>query len=135
MSLRAPAAATSTNRMSAVQMRRASAIDAKEDERRFAQRKPRSLPAYLISDRLTAAVPAIVRDLSSTGAKIELVLGRDTVVSSAEGLPAKMTLYMVTDEMEVDISMAWREGNFIGVRFTSLSRARARQKIARRKAK
>ena len=43
-----------------------------------------------------------MRDLSSTGAKIELVLGRDTVVSSADGLPDRMTLFLVSDEMEVD---------------------------------
>ena len=60
---------------------------AKQDERRWAQRKPRSLPALLLSDRLQSHVPCVVRDLSSTGARIEIVVGRDTPVRSADGLP------------------------------------------------
>lgn len=109
------------------------APEANGDERRFAQRKARSLPAYLLSDRISAAVPAVVRDLSSTGAKIEIVLGRDTPVTSADGLPANMTLYMVSDSIEVDVSIAWRRGNSIGVRFTSMSRVRQKAKAVPRK--
>ena len=105
------------------------------DERRWAQRKPRSLPAYILSQRLSASVPAIVRDLSSTGAKVEIILGRDTVVSSADSLPDKITLFMVSDEMEVDGTIAWRAGNFVGIRFSSASRPRPRPKAIRRKAK
>ena len=109
--------------------------DTGADERRWAQRKPRSLPAYILSQRLSSSVPAIVRDLSSTGAKIEIVLGRDTVVSSADSLPDKVTLFLVSDEMEVDGTVAWRAGNFVGIRFTSASRPRPRPKAIRRKAK
>lgn len=103
------------------------------DDRRFAQRKPRSLPAFLLSDRVSTPVPAIVRDLSSTGAKIELVLGRDTPISSADGLPANMVLFMVSDSIEVDVTVAWRAGNFIGVSFTSMSRMRQRARAVRKK--
>lgn len=130
MSLRAPAAAAIPRVKPALT---ANAI--KSDDRRFAQRKPRSLPAFLLSDRLTSAVPAVVRDLSSTGAKVEIVLGRDTPVSSADGLPANLTLYMVADNMDVDVTIAWRAGNFIGVRFTSMSRIRQRTATTRKKAR
>ncbi len=103
----------------------------KPDERRWAQRKPRSLPAYLLSDRLQSQVPCIVRDLSSTGARIEIVLGRDTVVRSADDLPDRLALYMVTDEMEVDCEVRRRDGSFAGLRFTSTTRLRLRPKARR----
>ena len=130
MAVCAQAAATSANRAQPIPPPGTGA-----DERRWAQRKPRSLPAFLLCERLSAAIPAVVRDLSSTGAKIELVLGRDTVVSSADGIPDRLTVYMVSDEMEVDGVIAWRAGNFIGVRFTSASRSRPRPKAMRRKVK
>lgn len=99
-----------------------------DENRRFAQRKPRSLPATLLSDRLQSQVPCIVRDLSSTGARIEVVAGRGSSVRLAEDLPERVTLYMVTDEMEVDCEVVRREGAFAGVRFISTSRLRPRQK-------
>lgn len=104
---------------------------AKQDERRWAQRKPRSLPALLLSDRLQSHVPCVVRDLSSTGARIEIVVGRDTPVRSADGLPDRLTLYMVTDEMEVDCEVHRRDGVFAGLRFTSTTRLRLRPKARR----
>ena len=106
-------------------------VAANPDERRWAQRKPRSLPAFLLSDRLQSQVPCIVRDLSSTGARVEIVLGRDTAVRSADELPDRLTLYMVTDEMEVDCEVRRRDGNFAGLRFTSTTRLRPRPKARR----
>lgn len=99
----------------------------KPDERRFAGRRQRSLPAYILSDRLTAAVPCIVRDLSSTGAKLELVLGRDTPVTSVDGLSDDFVLYVMVDEVEMDCAVAWRRGTMIGVRFTGIARHRPRR--------
>ena len=104
----------------------------KPDERRWAQRKPRSLPGLLLSDKLQSQVQCLVRDLSSTGGRIEIVPGRGGSVRSADELPAHFTLYMVTDEMEVDCEVMRREGAFVGVRFTSMSRLRPRQKAVRR---
>lgn len=97
------------------------------DDRRFAGRRQRSLPAYILSDRLTAAVPCIVRDLSSTGSKLELVLGRDTPVTSVEGLTDTFVLYVMVDEVEMDCAVAWRRGSMIGVRFTGIARPRPRR--------
>lgn len=99
----------------------------KPDERRFAGRRQRSLPAYVLSDRLTAAVPCIVRDLSSTGARLELVLGRDTPVTSVDGLSDTFVLYIMVDEVEMDCAVAWRRGSMIGVRFAGIARHRPRR--------
>jgi len=102
------------------------------DERRFAQRKARSLPAYILSERLTVAVPCVVRDLSSTGAKLEIVLGRDTPISSAEGLPDRFVLYIMVDEVEMDCTIAWRRHRLAGVRFAGIARHRPRRAAGRR---
>ena len=107
----------------------------KTDDRRWAQRKPRSLPAALLSDKLQGQVQCIVRDLSSTGAQIEIVTGRGGSVRLAQDLPDHFTLYMVTDEMEVDCEVMRRDGAFAGVRFISTSRLRPRQKALRRSVK
>ena len=121
MSLKAPPAALPLR-----------AAGQKVDNRRFAQRKPRSLPGLLLSERLQSPVVCIVRDLSSTGGRIEIVAGRGGSVRSADDLPEHVTLFMVTDEMEVDCQVMRREGIFAGVRFTSTSRLRPRQKAMRR---
>ena len=127
MSLKAPPAAP----LSRALLVRAPAGQ-KADDRRWAQRKPRSLPGLLLSDKLQSQVQCLVRDLSSTGGRIEIVPGRGGSVRSADELPAHFTLYMVTDEMEVDCEVMRREGAFVGVRFTSMSRLRPRQKAVRR---
>ena len=108
------------------------AAASKADDRRWAQRKPRSLPAVLLSDKLQSQVQCLVRDLSSTGGRIEIVPGCGGSIRSADELPEHFTLYMVTDEMEVDCEVMRREGAFVGVRFTSMSRLRPRQKPMRR---
>ncbi len=110
-------------------------MGAKTDERRWAQRKPRSLPAYVYGDGLSASVPCVVRDLSSTGAKIEIVMGRDTPVNSADGIPKTVTLFLSTDDTEVDCAVAWRDGSFFGVRFTGSTRLRPRPKAVLRRKK
>ena len=110
-------------------------VGVKPDDRRWAQRKARSLPAYLQSDKLQSQVPCIVRDLSSTGARVEIVLGRDTPIRSADDLPQQVTLYMVTDEVDVECDVVRRDGKFAGLQFASAMRIKLRQKAMIRKKK
>lgn len=105
--------------------------DEAAENRRWAQRKPRSLPAYLLSERLQGAVQCVVRDMSSTGAKLQLAAG--ATVKAADDVPETFTLYLLTDEIEVDCAVAWRRASSLGVRFTSTTRPRPRPRVVRRR--
>ena len=98
---------------SAVRSKLAPAID----ERRWAQRKVALLPGNIVSDRLQAAVACVVRDLSATGANLDIKLGKTTVINSAAGLPDTFILILPRDECQVDCQVAWRDKATVGVRF------------------
>ena len=87
------------------------------DERRWAQRKVALLPGNIVSDRLQAAVACVVRDLSATGANLDIKLGKTTVINSAAGLPDTFILILPRDECQVDCQVAWRDKATVGVRF------------------
>ncbi len=87
------------------------------DERRWAQRRTGIMPGFILTDRLQAAVLCIVRDMSATGALVELIIDRYSIISTAEALPNTFRLVLRTDDAEVDCQVAWREERRIGVRF------------------
>lgn len=64
----------------------------------------------------------MVRDTSSTGAMIELVMGPNAKADSAERLPKTFTLVMPADRSQVECEVAWAKGNSLGVRFTAPAR-------------
>lgn len=49
-----------------------SAVEARSNESRFAPRRSASLPALLHIDNSEATIPCLVRDMSATGARLEL---------------------------------------------------------------
>ena len=55
--------------------------------------------------------PCVVRDISSTGAQIQ--------ISSEANIPNKLTLYIDLDGIGVKGEVVWRSGDQIGFRFTS----------------
>ena len=89
------------------------------DERRWAKRKLAGLPGTILSDRLQAPVACIVRDLSSTGAQIDIKLGKGGVISNAAGLPNRFVLILLRDECQVECKVAWADKVTAGVRFMS----------------
>lgn len=91
-------------------------------ERRFARRKAVATNGQIVSADMNTPVTCIVRDVSTTGARIELVAGPDNVLGGRAKLPSNFTLQMRLDRMEVDCAIAWRNGPFIGVRYVSTPR-------------
>jgi hypothetical protein len=91
-------------------------------ERRFARRKAASANAQIVSADLTVPLSCIVRDVSSTGARIELAVAPENPLGGRAKLPANFTLLMRMDRMEVDCAIAWRNGPFVGVRYVSTPR-------------
>ncbi|NOT69894.1 MAG: hypothetical protein HOP09_01035 [Hyphomicrobium sp.] len=87
------------------------------DERRWALRRASVLAGKIISDKLQGQVGCVVRDLSATGALIELRPSKDCAISSPAGLPDTFALILVRDNSEVSCKLAWRRDKTVGVRF------------------
>jgi hypothetical protein len=87
------------------------------DEQRWSSRKSTVLAGTIISDQLPGTVSCVVRDLSSTGALIELRAAKTGVIANASGLPDTFALVLLRDNSEVRCEVAWRQPASIGVRF------------------
>lgn len=95
-------------------------------DRRWARRKDVATGARIRSDELPVPLPCVVRDLSSTGARLELVVSDANLVGGRAKLPNGFTLVMHLDRVEVDCTIAWRRSGVLGVRFVSTPRPIAR---------
>jgi len=92
------------------------------DENRRSRRQTACLQAVIESDRLSEPVGCVIRNLSATGARIELIRAERKVFVSEERIPDVFTLGFRLEKTEVDCEMVWRRGDTIGVRFRSLPR-------------
>lgn len=95
-------------------------------EARWAKRTPSRLGAQIQHPSLTAGLPCTVRDTSSTGARLEIVAQRGGNISR-DRVPDQFTLFMPLDRLEIDCQVMWRQGNLVGVRYTSPARRTAKQ--------
>jgi hypothetical protein len=95
-------------------------------EARWAKRTPSRLGAQLLHPDLTAPISCTVRDTSSTGARLEVVVQRGGNISR-DRVPDQFTLFMPADRLEVDCQVMWRQGPLMGVRYTSPARRTAKQ--------
>lgn len=93
-------------------------------DHRFARRKRTAANGLIVSPALSVPLSCILRDVSSTGARIELVASLENLIGGRAKLPSSFTLDMRLDRMEVDCAIVWRRGAFVGVRFTSTPRFR-----------
>lgn len=95
-------------------------------ERRFAKRKVVATNALIVSPDIPVPIACMVRDISSTGARLELVRSNDNPLGGRAKLPGTFTINLRLDRMEVDCAIAWRNGAFVGVRFLATPRTYAR---------
>lgn len=108
------------------------------DEQRWSSRKSTVLSGTIISDQIPGAATCVVRDVSATGALIDLRSANSSVIASASGLPATFALVLQRDNSEVRCEVAWRQQSTVGVRFISAFktlpvRAKAVKPAAKRK--
>jgi hypothetical protein len=87
------------------------------DEQRWSSRKSTVLAGTIISDQLSGAVSCVVRDLSATGALIDLRAAKSSVIANSSGLPNAFSLVLLRDNSEVRCEVMWRKPTSIGVRF------------------
>lgn len=89
------------------------------NERRWALRKSAINSGTIFSDGALGAIGCIVRDMSATGAKLELVPDRSSIVVTPAAVPGQFILFLEKDNIEVGCSVVWRSASGIGVRFIS----------------
>lgn len=96
----------------------------KSDEKRIAiRRRQRLAEAYIWSPSMTFSKPCRIRDVSMTGARIEMC--DDKVKRQAKGDP--LILYFPEEKREIDCKVAWQSGRNIGIEFSGTYRAPTRQ--------
>jgi hypothetical protein len=103
----------------------------KADERRWAQRKPGLMGALIAYHPVKPPVDCIIRDMSATGARIEIGGAWGEAFNSAEDVPDHVTLLMRLDKTEVDCEVVWRRTKQFGVRFRGGMRPLSRKLSSR----
>ncbi len=95
------------------------AVTAKADEKRFAPRRKGQLPAMIHMDGVVTAVPCLIRDMSTTGAKLELRAGWDNPFSSGVSLNDRLQLVVRMDRVVYECKIVRRSATELGVKFTA----------------
>lgn len=97
-------------------------------DQRWARRNPSRLCAQIQHPSLAAPIQCIIKDTSSTGARLELTVVRGGQISR-DRAPDRFTLFMPLERLLVDCEVAWRQGSLLGVRYVSPSRRAPKQSI------
>ncbi len=97
-------------------------------EYRWAKRRKRETPAHIVIDsemfgQKAAPISCMLRDTSSTGAKIELSRTvAERWIGTSNGMPESFRLQIPSEFIELNCRVAWAEGNCLGVQFTGPAR-------------
>jgi hypothetical protein len=101
-------------------------LEAKASEKRFAPRRKGQTPALIYFDGTTLSVPCMIRDMSTTGARLELHSGWDNPFRSAESSLDRIRLVVRMDRVVYDCRIVRREEKELGVKFTSAPKPMAK---------
>lgn len=96
--------------------------------RRDARKPLYAVDALVFAKDLAGPLRAMVRDISKSGARLELSRGMK-VSASPSYVPERVTVYFCPDKTEVECRLAWRDGRHFGVRFLG-DLARSKRKVA-----
>jgi hypothetical protein len=91
-------------------------------ENRRSRRQNVCIQAMIVSDRLDEPVACVIRNLSATGARIEIVKTERKPFTSEERIPDRFTLTFRLERTQVDCEVVWQNVNTFGLRFLSLPR-------------
>ena len=94
-----------------------------EERRRVKRRQQRLVEGFLWSDRMAFSKACNIRNVSVSGARVEL----STDPAKANMLRGLLTLYFKADKQEIDCEVIWRAGSSIGVQFVGPYRAPTRR--------
>lgn len=124
--MEAPPCATSCAALAGTEPQPAAAVTDRGSDGRWAQRTPSRLGGQIVNPGLLSPIPCLIRDTSSTGARLELQAQRGGPISR-ERVPDQFMLFMPTDRVEVECQVMWRQGQLLGIRYTSPARRTAKQ--------
>lgn len=106
-------------RAHAVAPQLASAALKANGENRFAPRRPGIIPAQIYFDGTSVTLPCVIRDMSTTGAKVELRDGWDNPFSSSASELDRIRLVVRADRVMYDCRIVRRNKNELGVKFVA----------------
>ena len=86
-------------------------------DHRWARRQHCMVAGELTHLNLQAPVACLVRDTSSTGARVELAGARNAFSAGTERIPDHITLVMPIDRISVECRVTWRKGPMLGLRY------------------
>lgn len=91
--------------------------DAANQNKRWAARKKSEIPGYIYSDKIQTAVRCIVRDVSSSGALVQLRKGPESL--TVDDIPETFTLVLkhYREQTEVKCIVVRRFADGLGVRY------------------
>ena len=90
-----------------------------DGENRFAPRRPSATYAQIYFDGTAQSVPCIIRDMSTTGAKLELRNGWDNPFKSEASHLDQIKLVVRMDRVMYDCKIMRRSETELGVKFLS----------------
>lgn len=98
---------------------RISAVEATAGENRFAPRRSSQTPALIYFDGMVESVPCLIRDMSTTGAKLQLRGGWDNPFKSSVSRLDRIKLVVRMDRVMYDCKIVRRGDGELGVKFMS----------------
>lgn len=93
------------------------AVLADDHDPRRATRKPEHAPGLIKVRGYRISLPCCIQDTSATGACV--ILKGGGAVEDASHLPERLVIAFVSEMVEIDCQVVWRDGGRFGVRFTS----------------
>lgn len=86
-------------------------------DNRFAPRRSSLIPAQIYFDGTTVTLPCVIRDTSTTGARVELRSGWDSPSAASASESDRVRLVIRTDRILYDCRIVRRNANELGLRF------------------
>ena len=102
---------------------RSSGTDSERDRRIGVRRPQRLLQGYIYSERMAASKLCTIRNVSTSGARVELLNGP----VKSHMLKGVLSLYFPADKKEIDCEVIWQGDRGIGLRFVGSYRAPTRR--------
>lgn len=99
------------------------AVEAKGGDKRWANRRKTETPGLVYLEGSSAVIACLVRDVSTTGAKIQMQENWMTLLGAVRHLPEHLTLVIRHDRVAYDCKIMRRNDRELGVKFLSAPRA------------
>ena len=103
-----------------LQRAKSSAVTVPGSENRFAPRRKGQTPALIYLEGAVESVPCLIKDMSTTGAKLELRSGWDNPFKSNLSHMDRIKLVVRMDRVMYDCKIVRRGETELGVKFTSM---------------